>query len=77
MGASADSYYEYLLKAWILLGRSNSASMYRDMWIRAMDEMLAKLVGRHVMSGYTFVGDSNQYAQNHLLPLLLTATCAA
>ncbi len=42
MGAMADSYYEYLLKTWLIMDKEDD--MYRDMWIRAMDEMLDKLL---------------------------------
>lgn len=41
-GALGDSYYEYLLKMWIIKGRSDE--MYRSMWEQAMDEMIDKLV---------------------------------
>ncbi|KAL4422458.1 hypothetical protein ABPG75_008655 [Micractinium tetrahymenae] len=41
-GALGDSYYEYLLKMWIIKGRDDE--MYRSMWEKAMDEMIDKLV---------------------------------
>jgi len=56
MGALSDSYYEYLLKVWILKGKSDD--MYRAMWVRAMDEMLEKLVGTST-DGLQYVGDIN------------------
>ncbi|KAI3429765.1 hypothetical protein D9Q98_010078 [Chlorella vulgaris] len=41
-GALGDSYYEYLLKMWLLQGKQDD--MYRSMWETAMDEMIEKLV---------------------------------
>ncbi|KAL4436084.1 hypothetical protein ABPG77_005532 [Micractinium sp. CCAP 211/92] len=41
-GALGDSYYEYLLKMWIIKGRGDE--MYRSMWEKAMDEMIDKLI---------------------------------
>ena len=56
MGALSDSYYEYLLKVWVLKGRTDE--MYRAMWVRAMDEMLERLVGTS-SDGLQYVGDIN------------------
>ncbi|KAK9909409.1 hypothetical protein WJX75_001817 [Coccomyxa subellipsoidea] len=56
MGALSDSYYEYLLKVWVLKGRTDE--MYRAMWVRAMDEMLERLVGTS-SDGLQYVGDLN------------------
>lgn len=42
VGAMADSYYEYLLKTWLVTDKQDP--LYLDMWIRAMDEMLDKLL---------------------------------
>ncbi|PSC73991.1 Mannosyl-oligosaccharide 1,2-alpha-mannosidase MNS1 [Micractinium conductrix] len=42
LGALGDSYYEYLLKMWIVKGKGDE--MYRQMWERAMDDMIEKLV---------------------------------
>lgn len=56
VGALSDSYYEYLLKVWILKGKKDD--MYRDMWERAMDEMIYMLLGTS-SDGLQFVGDMN------------------
>lgn len=56
VGALSDSYYEYLLKVWLLKGRGDE--MYRFMWVRAMDEMLECLVGTS-SDGLQYVGDIN------------------
>ncbi|KAK9793227.1 hypothetical protein WJX73_006594 [Symbiochloris irregularis] len=42
LGAMGDSYYEYLLKAWLLKGKTDD--MYRAMWEAAMDDMIACLL---------------------------------
>lgn len=42
LGALGDSYYEYLLKTWLLKGKRDD--VYREMWEQAMDDMLARLV---------------------------------
>eukprot|EP00884_Botryococcus_braunii_P011514 jgi/Botrbrau1/20363/Bobra.0006s0028.1 len=58
MGALADSYYEYLLKVWLLKGRAKSAEMYRSMWEKAMDDMRARLVQTPEGTNLTYVGES-------------------
>ncbi|BDA46113.1 Mannosyl-oligosaccharide 1,2-alpha-mannosidase IA [Coccomyxa sp. Obi] len=57
LGAMGDSYYEYLLKVWIYKGRRPQDEMYRAMWVRAMDEMLRKLLFKNEESGYTYVAE--------------------
>jgi mannosyl-oligosaccharide alpha-1,2-mannosidase len=58
MGGMSDSYYEYLLKAWLLKGKDEArAGLYRDMWVRAMDETLDKLVATHPVDGRMYVGE--------------------
>lgn len=54
-GAMGDSYYEYLLKVWLLKGRSDD--MYRDMWVAAMDEMIERLVLYSIPSGMAYVAE--------------------
>jgi len=57
-GGMSDSYYEYLLKAWLLKGKSGrSAGLYRDMWVAAMDDTLARLVASHPADGRVYVGE--------------------
>ena len=45
----------YLLKVWILKGKADD--MYRSMWERAMDEMIAKLVITAEKAGLTYVAE--------------------
>ncbi|KAG7399026.1 Endoplasmic reticulum mannosyl-oligosaccharide 1,2-alpha-mannosidase [Phytophthora boehmeriae] len=54
MGAYGDSYYEYLLKQWLLTGKQDK--QLREMYITAVDGMRAKLIGRSYPSKYAFVG---------------------
>lgn len=54
-GAMGDSYYEYLLKVWILFGKNDG--MFHDMWERAMDEMLERLIHKTTPSGFTYVAE--------------------
>lgn len=42
VGAMGDSYYEYLLKVWLLTNKTQD--MYRSMWEQAMDDMISSLL---------------------------------
>lgn len=61
LGALGDSYYEYLLKMWILKGRSQAAEMYRAMWERSMDEMIDRLVMASTPENLTYVAELDRY----------------
>ena len=56
VGAMADSYYEYLLKVW-LLKRKTKAEGYRAMWERAMDDVLDRLVHTSDVGSHVYVGE--------------------
>ena len=62
LGALGDSYYEYLLKMWILKGRGPADDMYRAMWERAMDEMIEKLIFTSTPQGLTYVAEMDRCA---------------
>jgi mannosyl-oligosaccharide alpha-1,2-mannosidase len=49
LGSFGDSFYEYLLKYWLLTGKTNV--MYRDMWDRAARHILetSRAAGDHVV----------------------------
>ncbi len=66
LGALGDSYYEYLLKMWVMKGRSQQAEMYRVMWEKAMDEMIEKLVFRSSPEGLTYIAEFERYAVSFL-----------
>ena len=42
-------------QVWIMKGRRAEDEMYRSMWERAMDDMIARLVVRNGVSGLTYV----------------------
>ncbi|CAB1115373.1 unnamed protein product [Ectocarpus sp. CCAP 1310/34] len=54
-GALGDSFYEYLLKAWLQGGKTETK--YRTMYDRAMDGMTSKLLRKSDPSGLTYVSD--------------------
>ncbi len=54
VGSRGDSYYEYLLKYWILRGKSDDS--LRAAWVSAMDAMIAQLVRRTTPSNYAYIG---------------------
>lgn len=45
------------VQVWIYKGRRAEDEMYRAMWVRAMDEMLRKLLFKNEESGYTYVAE--------------------
>ena len=61
LGALGDSYYEYLLKMWVMKGRAQEAEMYRVMWVNAMDEMIEKLVFTSSPEKLTYVAEFERY----------------
>eukprot|EP00903_Cladosiphon_okamuranus_P020635 g18945.t1 len=71
-GALGDSFYEYLLKAWLQGGKTQPE--YRDMYDRAMDGMTRKLLKKSEPSGLTYVSDwngrSNTHKMDHLVCFL-------
>ena len=44
-----------VLQVWIMKGRRAEDEMYRSMWERAMDDMIARLVVKNGVSGLTYV----------------------
>ena len=69
LGALGDSYYEYLLKMWILKGRSPADEMYRTMWQRAMDEMIEKLVFTSSHGNLTYVAEFDRSRESWWFPV--------
>ena len=55
VGALGDSYFEYLLKVWLLKGKSDD--MYRAMWETAMDDMIASLLYASSPSRYKYIAE--------------------
>ncbi|KAF0687613.1 Aste57867_20596 [Aphanomyces stellatus] len=61
LGACGDSYYEYLLKQWLLSGKRDTK--YRDIYVTAVDSINRKLVARSAKSNWAFLGDLNDAGQ--------------
>eukprot|EP01083_Nonionella_stella_P046762 125263_1 len=54
-GAEADSFYEYLVKYWMMTGKTNEK--LRTMYLDAIDGMFTHLYRQHDKSGLWFVGE--------------------
>ncbi|XP_078170731.1 alpha-mannosidase 1 [Carex rostrata] len=57
-GAMGDSFYEYLLKAWIQGNKTENVKHYRKMWETSM-EGLQSLVRRTTPSSFTYICEKN------------------
>ncbi|KFM22865.1 Mannosyl-oligosaccharide 1,2-alpha-mannosidase MNS1 [Auxenochlorella protothecoides] len=68
LGALGDSYYEYLLKMWLLKGKTDD--MYRTMWEQAMDEMLEKLV-LNSTEGHMYIAELDRKTVRHKMDHLV------
>ena len=55
MGAGTDSYYEYLIKYWVLGGSRDEH--FRARWEMATDEALANLMVRPQGWPFSYLGD--------------------
>jgi len=62
LGAVGDSYYEYLLKLWLLGGRREEK--YRYMWVQAMDAALSRLLFTS-KQGATYIAEFDRYTVKH------------
>ncbi|KAH9122579.1 hypothetical protein LEN26_006948 [Aphanomyces euteiches] len=72
LGAGGDSYYEYLLKQWLLSGKTETK--YRDMYLVAVEGIMTKLVGRTKKSNWLFLGEYDP-SSNHLWPKMDHLVC--
>eukprot|EP01059_Diplonema_ambulator_P029859 TRINITY_DN4976_c0_g1_i1.p1 TRINITY_DN4976_c0_g1~~TRINITY_DN4976_c0_g1_i1.p1 ORF type:complete len:749 (+),score=262.41 TRINITY_DN4976_c0_g1_i1:60-2306(+) len=55
LGALGDSFYEYLLKQYLLTGMTETR--YKDMYMKAVREIVKQLVKRSTPSGQTYVAE--------------------
>jgi mannosyl-oligosaccharide alpha-1,2-mannosidase len=55
-GAMGDSFYEYLLKAWVQGNKTSVVQHYRDMWEQSM-EGLTTLIKKTTPSGYVYIAE--------------------
>ncbi|KAK9817686.1 hypothetical protein WJX72_000621 [[Myrmecia] bisecta] len=62
LGAMGDSYYEYLLKTWIMTGKKDD--MYRAMWEKSMDEVLETVVFTS-SGGFKYIADLDRGLVHH------------
>jgi mannosyl-oligosaccharide alpha-1,2-mannosidase len=62
MGAFGDSFYEYLLKSWLLSGRQDDEA--RLMYIDAVEAAMSKLI-QVSREGFTYFADSNSGRLEH------------
>ncbi|XP_015973097.1 mannosyl-oligosaccharide 1,2-alpha-mannosidase MNS2-like isoform X1 [Arachis duranensis] len=53
-GAMGDSFYEYLLKAWILGNKTEAVKYYREMWETSM-QGLESLIKRSTPSSFAYI----------------------
>ncbi|XWS20644.1 hypothetical protein CRYUN_Cryun31cG0120400 [Craigia yunnanensis] len=61
-GAMGDSFYEYLLKAWIQGNKTSSLKLYRDMWETSMKGLLS-LIRRSTPSSFAYICEKNGDSQ--------------
>ncbi|XP_058068123.1 mannosyl-oligosaccharide 1,2-alpha-mannosidase MNS1-like [Magnolia sinica] len=57
-GAMGDSFYEYLLKAWIQGNKTEAVKHYREMWETSMKGLLS-LVRKTTPSSFTYICEKN------------------
>ncbi|GAB4814643.1 hypothetical protein N2152v2_001689 [Parachlorella kessleri] len=63
-GALGDSYYEYLIKLWVLKGRQPQDEWVREMWEQAMDEMIDRLVFTS-KEGFMYIAEFDRASVKH------------
>ncbi|KAG0479435.1 hypothetical protein HPP92_010192 [Vanilla planifolia] len=63
-GAMGDSFYEYLLKAWIQGNRTESVKHYREMWETSM-KGLQSLIRKSTPSSFTYICERNGDRLSH------------
>ncbi|XP_008789604.1 mannosyl-oligosaccharide 1,2-alpha-mannosidase MNS1-like [Phoenix dactylifera] len=57
-GAMGDSFYEYLLKAWIQRNKTEAVKHYRQMWETSMEGLLS-LIRKTTPSSFTYICEKN------------------
>ncbi|KAJ7571681.1 hypothetical protein O6H91_01G172400 [Diphasiastrum complanatum] len=55
-GAMGDSFYEYLLKVWILGNKTEAVKQYRQMWEQSMEGMMS-LIRKSAPSSFTYIAE--------------------
>jgi mannosyl-oligosaccharide alpha-1,2-mannosidase len=72
MGAPADSYYEYLLKYWILGGKTDDH--WRERWVNCMDSALRELRLTTANGRYSLLGEKRVF-NSEASPVFGHLTC--
>ena len=57
VGAEVDSYYEYLLKYWVLGGKADNH--WRDRWVNATDQILDTLLYYPAHQPFAYTGEQH------------------
>ncbi|THU44368.1 hypothetical protein C4D60_Mb02t06670 [Musa balbisiana] len=57
-GAMGDSFYEYLLKAWIQGNKTEAVKHYREMWETSMEGLLS-LIRKSTPSSFSYICEKN------------------
>ncbi|KAE9601634.1 hypothetical protein Lal_00040660 [Lupinus albus] len=70
-GAMGDSFYEYLLKAWILGNKTEAVKYYREMWETSM-KGLESLIRKSTPSSFTYISEK---LGNELFPKMDELAC--
>jgi mannosyl-oligosaccharide alpha-1,2-mannosidase len=61
LGAMGDSYYEYLLKQWLLSGKKDTK--YKERYLRAVNGIKSKLVAKSHPNGLVFIGELLRFGE--------------
>ena len=69
LGARGDSYYEYLLKRWLLTNRTET--IHRQRYEHAVNGIMSKLIGYSKPNNWTFVGEWKKNALIHKMDHLV------
>mmetsp|Transcript_71341 Transcript_71341/g.125575 ORF Transcript_71341/g.125575 Transcript_71341/m.125575 type:complete len:792 (-) Transcript_71341:54-2429(-) len=72
LGALGDSYYEYLLKSWLLTGQTED--QYKDMYTQAARGITKKLIKKSHPSGQTYIA---QYKRGSIVHKMDHLACFA
>lgn len=70
-GAHGDSYYEYLLKQWLLSDKRDTAM--KEQYLLAVEGMKTRMIGKSYPSEFVFLGEINEFG--HLKPVMEHLTC--
>eukprot|EP00887_Chlorella_sp_A99_P007758 scaffold20.g7758.t1 len=68
IGPRGDSYYEYLLKYWLLGGRQEEH--WRERWERSVDDAMARLLIQTGNASRAYAGEEHGGTKSHILPHL-------